>query len=127
MDGFIADVEIEIDEQALGHTLEALVDDQTMVRIYDLLAKKCDPYVPYLYGPLSTVIEITPQYLRYVQPYAHWQYVGISPSGKPFNYTKSTHKNATSEWDKAMMREHGDEFTQQVKQLLLLRARELYG
>lgn len=153
MDGFTADVEIDIDEQALGHKLDALVDDQTMMRVYKLLARMCEPYVPWQYGNLANTIEITPEYLRYVQEYAHYIYTGEiygpnipiiengiivdwrSPKGKgskhptdrPIQYSTSVHTNATSEWDKAMMREHGDEFTQQVKEILLLKARELYG
>lgn len=152
MDGFTSEVEIDIDEQALGHKLDSLLDDQTMLRVHNLLAKMCDPYVPFMEGTLSQTVEITPEWVRYIQPYSHYIYTGAvygpnipimengvivgwfsppgqkkHPTGASINYSTSVHPQATSEWDKVMMQEHGEEFTEQVKQLLLLRARELYG
>ena len=40
---------------------------------------------------------------------------------------RASHPKATKEWDKAMMMEQGDKFVKQVKDLLVRRAKELYG
>lgn len=131
---------------------EALVDDITMLRVHNLFAKMCDPYVPMDEGVLAQTTEITPQYVRYTQPYAHYQYTGLvygpnypivqdgvivgwySPPGQPkhptgaaINYNTEKHPLATKEWDKVMMRDKRDEFCEQVRQLLVRRSHELYG
>ena len=49
------------------------------------------------------------------------------PTGRPINYSKEFHALATKEWDKAMMRDHGDEYIANVKKILLDRFKELYG
>ena len=115
-------VKVEIDDMKIQAKLNRLVDAQTMLEIHNLLAKMCDPYVPFLEGPLSQTTEITPNYVRYTQPYAHYQYYGTW-----FNHTKDYHPLASAKWDEAMMRDKKDEFEQQVKEILVRRARELYG
>ena len=115
-------VSAKIDDQALQDKLENLCDDTTMLEIHDLLAKMCDPYVPFLEGPLSQTIDVTPEYVRYTQPYAHYQYHGIN-----FNHTLDYHPLASAKWDEAMLRDKRDEFLKQVKEILARRARELYG
>lgn len=115
-------VTVQVDENALKTSLESLLTEDTMLEIQNAFAKMCDPYVPFLEGPLSQTIEVDPIGVKYTQPYAHYQYMGIG-----FNHTLDYHPLATAQWDKAMMREHGDEFTEQVKQILLRRAKELYG
>lgn len=157
---YIKDVKIEIDSTAIDNRLKACADEKAMLAIHDLLAKMCDPYVPYgETGLLSTQIEITPEYVRYFaglgdgDSYAHYQYTGEvygpnipiiengiivgwrsppgkgskHPTGRRIQYSKNVHPQATDHWDKAMMREHGDEFIAQVKEILIRRARELYG
>ena len=97
-------------------------DKQVKLTIHNLFAKKCDPYVPYLYGPLSKTVEVTSETVKYVQPYAHRQYNGVD-----FNHTLDMHPLATAKWDEAMMQTHGEEFEEEVKQLLVRRYKELYG
>ncbi len=50
-----------------------------------------------------------------------------TPTGRPIDYNKEFHMLATKEWDKAMMRDHGDEFIANVKRILMDRFKELYG
>lgn len=114
--------DVYVDEIALEHKLENLIDDTVMLQVNNLFAKMCDPYVPYLENPLSTTLEITSEYVKYLVPYAHYQYTGDN-----FNFTKDRHPLATARWDKVMMQNHRDEFEQQVKELLLARAKKLYG
>lgn len=116
------DVEVNINEDGIFDKFDALVDETVMLEIHDLFAKMCDPYVPFLEGPLSQTVEVTPKCVRYVQPYARRQYYG-----EDFNFTKDKHPQATALWDKVMMDEHGEEFVEQVKAILLRKANELYG
>jgi hypothetical protein len=102
-------------------------DDVTMLEINNTFAKRCDPYVPFLEGPLSQsgLAQVTPQFVEYGNsnvPYAHYQYVGEN-----FNHTLDYHPKATAYWDKAMMREQGDAFCKEVEEILTRRAKEIYG
>lgn len=102
-------------------------DDATMLEIANLFAKMCDPYVPFLEGPLSQsgLAQVQPGLVTYgndAVPYAHYQYVGVN-----FNHTLDYHPRATAYWDKVMMQEKGDEFNKQAEQILVRRAKEIYG
>ena len=84
--------------------------------------------------------------------YAHYQYVGEvygpnipiiengiitgwwspprekkKPTGRAIQYSKEKHSLASKEWDKAMMRDKGDVFINQVKEIVMQRFKELYG
>ena len=61
-----------------------------------------DKYVPFDRGNLAKYY-IDGNYIVYDQQYAHYQYVGISHSGKPLNYHTDKHPLATSYWDKKMV------------------------
>lgn len=113
---------IKLNDKALTKKLDNLLDSQTMLEIHNLYAKMMDPYVPFLEGPLSQTVEVTPAYVKYIQPYARYQYHGVN-----FNHTKDYHPLASAEWDKAMMRDKGEEFKAQVTEILRRRAKVLYG
>lgn len=116
-------VKVNVDVTGIEDMFEALCQDQKlMLSVHNLLAKRCDPYVPYLHGPLSRTVEITPEYIEYVQPYAHYQYHGVG-----FNHTLDVHPLASAEWDQAMLRDHREEFEEEVRQRLVRRYKELYG
>ena len=114
---------VYIDQRAIENKLTKLLkDERVMLEIHNEFARMCNPYVPFLEGPLSQTIEVTPWWVKYTQPYAHYQYTGDG-----FNFTKDYHPLATAYWDKAMMRDHGEEFTATVNQILQRRAKEIYG
>lgn len=115
-------VKVEIDDKKLKQKINNLLDDKTMLEIHNLLAKYCFDYVPFLEGELSQTTEITPRYVRYTQPYAHYQYTGVG-----FNFTRDYHPLASAYWDQAMMAAKGEEFIKEVKRVLLRRAKEYYG
>lgn len=115
-------VDVDVNAMAIQMQLEKVVNPSAMYEIHNLLAKMCDPYVPFLNGPLSQTVIVMPDYIQYIQPYAHYQYTGTH-----FNHTKDFHPLASAEWDKAMLRDHREEFVQQVKEILVRRAQELYG
>lgn len=116
-------INVKVDEASIAGKLNYIIhDEQTMLEIHNLLRKMCDPYVPFLEGPLSQTAEVEPHCVRYIQPYARYQYYGVE-----FNHTKDYHPLATALWDKVMLAERGDEFREAVKQIILRRAKELYG
>lgn len=115
----IVAVDIGVDPELLEAKLMGLLDKATMLECHNELARYCDPYVPFLEGPLSQTIEVTPEYVRYTQPYAHYQYVG-----EEFNHTTDYHPLASAYWDQAMMRDKGEEFLAQIKRIITERHRD---
>lgn len=113
---------VEVNEDALEHKIEELIDDKVMLEIHNKFAQYCNDYVPFLEGPLSQTIEVSPEGVRYTQPYAHYQY-----HGEGFNHTLDVHPLATAFWDKVMMQDRGEEFIKAVEEILKDRARQLYG
>ena len=115
-------VKVDVDLAPLVGRLDTLLKDDTlMLSINNALARYCHPYVPYLHGPLSETVEVTPECVRYTQPYARRQYYGDN-----FNFTKDNHPLATSRWDEAMMRDRGEEFCDEVSALIARRSREIH-
>ena len=116
-------VKVEVDTTGLEDRFVDLCNDPTLkLNMHRVLAKKCDPYVPYLNSPLSRTVQVTPDYIEYVQPYAHYQYHGVG-----FNHTLTYHPLASAEWDQAMLRDHREEFEQELRALFIRRYKELYG
>lgn len=106
-------VNVNINDKLIQAKLDKLMQGECGKEIHDLLYKMCDPYVPFLEGPLSQTVHVTPQYVEYKQPYAHYQYVG-----EHFNHTIEYHPLATAYWDKAMMQNKGDSFVRQVEKII---------
>lgn len=109
-------------EKKIEKRLEAVNNVTTMLAIHNTLAKMCDPYVPFLEGPLSQTIEVSPQCVRYTQPYARYQYYGVE-----FNHTTEYHPLATAKWDEAMLQNKGDEFRREVALIVKERLRQTRG
>ena len=134
-----------VDEEKLKRKIESLIDDKTMLEIHDLFAKIIDPWTPFAEGVMAhRSLEITPNYICYHQPYAHYMYMGELylaangsswakenekkyPSGRPLHYSKEKHQLATAQWDKVAMQTKRDEFELQVRDILMRRAKQLYG
>lgn len=117
----MVDVEIDVNIDGISKYLEDIINDgETMLEINNLLAKECDPYVPFLEGPLSQTNIVTPEGVTYIQPYARYQYYGTE-----FNHTLDYHPKASAEWDKAMMAERGEEFSHGVAEIIARRASQL--
>lgn len=106
-------------DQAIKDRLAEINNPTTMLQIYNNLAKRCDPYVPFLNGPLSQTAQISSDGVRYIQPYARYQYYGDG-----FNHTKDYHPLASARWNEAMMRDHGEEFIQETQEIIEWRIRK---
>ena len=145
-------VEAKVDLRNLQKRFDSLCfDDLTMMRIHNLFAKLVDPWVPMDTGILAHGYEVTPQHIQYKGPYAHYMYVGEVygpnfpqfddagnligfrsppkkyPTGREIQYSTEKHQLATKEWDKVAYPVIKDQFLQGVKDILIMRARELYG
>ena len=108
------EVEVNIDPRVLEEaTKKVLQDEELNLAIHNAFARYCHPYVPYLNGPLSETVEVLPDHITYIQPYARYQYYGDG-----FNFTKDYHPLATSRWDEAMMRDRGADFCMEVEALV---------
>lgn len=146
-------IDVDIDEKSVQQKVDNLIDDFVMIQIHMAFARLINPYVPMDTGRLSQNIETTKDYVRYKQVYAHYMYMGIkygpnipqfdefgnisgfvSPKGKkkhstgePLTIYKEEHPLATAQWDKVAMQTQLAAFEQTVKNILVRRARELYG
>lgn len=131
--------------------LKKVVKDKSfLTAAHTLLFKMMTPFVPFDTGTLSQNVEITSEYVRYKQPYAHYMYHGIvygpnipiiqngvvvgffsrpgvkkTPTGEYINYDKAHHPMASSHWDEAMINVKGDSFRAQLLALLNERYKQL--
>lgn len=112
--------EVTINSNAIEDKLNALLDDDTMLKIQQLFAETIDPWTPFRSGALSTDITISPDGVQYNVDYAADKYYGEA-------YTHTVHPLATSHWDEVAMQTELDALTENVKTILIERARELYG
>lgn len=127
--------------------LANLADDKTMTEIHQAFARYMEPYVPMDEGMLAHNVTVTPQYVGYNQPYAHYQYTGIvygpnypitengeivgyysppnkQPTGAALHYSTEKHPLATHHWDKRMMEDKGDAFTAEVRKIIIDKLKE---
>ncbi len=126
----IIDFSVEVDISGIEDRFTDLCkDNTTRLEINNKFVEFCDPYVPMLNGPLSesAFAQVTPERIKYGGagtgvPYARYQYYGVN-----FNHTVEWHPKATALWDKAMMQERGEEFAEEVRNILVRRYKELYG
>lgn len=88
-------------------------------RVHKFFTATCrrymDKYVPMDTGILAGNVTLTANSITYEQPYAHYQYMGISKSGKPLNYSPDKHPLAGSQWDKRMWTAEGQQVVQEVQ------------
>ena len=119
----LINVKIEVDVSGIqDRFVDLCQDEQFKLQAHRTLAKDCDPYVPFLTGTLSQTLEITPEYVQYNVPYAHYQYHGVG-----FHHTLDHHPLATALWDEAMLQNRRDVFQEEIRALLVRRYKELYG
>lgn len=140
---------VEINQNQISHKFRSLADEVTMLRIHNEFARFMEPYVPFDASSPDASITVTPEFVKYDAPYAHYHYEGLvygpnipiiedgivvgwfsipdkpkHPTGKQLKFQKA---KASAHWDEAMMRERKEEFVKEVHDLLRLRAQELYG
>lgn len=67
-------------------------------------------YIPWLTGLTATSLTMvtSPTTITVNAPYASYLYNGVSPSGAPLEYTKTTNQFAGPRWDQTMMQYEGE-------------------
>lgn len=139
-------MKVEVDFSAIKEKINyALNNPYTRRAINNEFARMCNPYVPMKEGVLSQSVRVLDDGLYYPGPYAHYMYIGQiygpnfpiiqdgmivgwrspkgkgskHPTGRPIHYSTERHPLASKEWDKAMMRDKGEEFANTVGLLLM--------
>lgn len=119
--GNVIKVTVDVDGiLASPNSLDELIDDDVMLEVHRVFAETIDPWTPFLTGQLSGDIVISADGVTYNVPYASEKYYGTV-------YHKEVHPLATSHWDEVAMQTEMDAFTARVKQILVERAKALYG
>lgn len=136
-------VKVDVNLTKIQSGMAHLADKQTMLQIHNLYAKFLNPYVPMDEGILSQNLTITPDYVQYNVPYAHYMYEGVvygpnipieengvivgywskpgvakHPTGKNINYSHEKHSLASRHWDKKAMDDKGEVFIKDVAEIL---------
>lgn len=76
-----------------------------------------DKYVPYDKGNLADY-RIEGNNIIYQQPYAKYQYYGVSKSGKKLVYNPEKHPLATSYWDKEMWNAEKQDVISEIQEFI---------
>lgn len=105
-------------EQAVKRKLERLNQPATKFKIHTTLAEMCNPYVPYNTGRLANSVQVSQDGVRYSAVDNGHQYAAEAYRGLNMDFRTDKHPLASAHWDKAMLRDHRDEFNQKVKDIL---------
>lgn len=86
--------------------------------VQSYFTKRCadymDEFVPYNEGNLADY-RIYDNYIIYQQPYAQYQYYGLSKYGKPLHYSTHMHENASAYWDRKMVTAYLDTIVDEIQ------------
>ena len=74
------------------------INDRVRLFAHNELRRLSNPYVPMRDGPLSRNVEVTPEHVRYIEPYAAKMYYGVG-----FNFSRDKHPLATAKWDEVAL------------------------
>lgn len=141
-------LKIKFNKDVLNPLLSMEDNDRIKLACHNTLKKMCDPYVPMKSGNLSqgALVDLEGVHYSYgaATDYAAYQYYGEvygpswpikqdgvivgwrspagkgskHPTGRKLHYNPEYHPLATSFWDKAMLRDHHDEFCLEIKQII---------
>lgn len=107
-------INVDMNDTLFRNMSNELPDDARIkLACNNTLAKRCDPYVPFLNGPLSQTVRVDTEGAHYNVIYARYQYYGIN-----FKHTLEYHPLASAKWDQAMLRDHREEFCQEIKEII---------
>lgn len=68
---------VEVNTDGINKWLIRLLQDKRVgLEVHTLFEKMMQPYVPKDEGVLAQTTEVTSDYVRYTEPYAHYQYMG---------------------------------------------------
>lgn len=93
-------------------TFKRIFSDDVRKYAHTRLHAYCSPYVPMDSGALDQTVDITPDYVHYKSPYAHFQWEGTERNLK---YSIDKHPLATSHWERAAMTAKGDRLAEDIE------------
>ena len=108
----MSSLEEEISKEAIELVEEILEDPAFKTDVNKMLAKKFDPYVPYVTGALANNITVDANGITYNQPYAEEVY----ESNHLHNLEQ--HPLASSHWDEVAFANHEDEIDAEIEERL---------
>ena len=111
-------------------TFKRIFSDNVRKYAHTRLHAYCSPYVPMDSGALDQTVDITPDYVHYKSPYAHFQWEGkvfVDDRGSTYakrntskhaterNLKCSKHPLASSHWERAAMTAKGDRLAEDIE------------
>ena len=94
-------------------------NDQLGLFLAATLKRYMDRYVPMDQGMLYQTADATkPFEVSYIQNYSHYQWEGLSKSGKKLRYSKEQHPLAQSHWEKSAYKDNVDNVAKEVTEYL---------
>lgn len=90
-------------------TFKRIFSDDVRKYAHTRLHAYCSPYVPMDSGALDQTVDITPDYVHYKSPYAHFQWE------RNLKYSIDKHPLATSHWERAAMTAKGDRLAEDIE------------
>lgn len=114
---------------------DRIFDSETMTYAHTRLHAYCSDYVPMDSGSLDQTVDITPEYVHYKSPYAHFQWEGLvfvddrgstyalpnhskHPTNRELHHSPDHHPLATSHWEQAAMAAHKGDLCQDIENFL---------
>lgn len=116
-------------------TFKRIFSDDVRKYAHTQLHAYCSPYVPMDSGALDQTVDITPNYVHYKSPYAHFQWDGkvfVDERGSTYakrntskhatdrhlKYSPDKHPLATSHWEQAAMKAKGGQLAEDIEQYI---------
>ena len=102
-------VKIDVKMKPTDKILGRIFDDSAGRFLAETWAKIFEKYTPRHSGTLGQYYTTEPWKITYDQKYAHYQWQGVSKSGRPLNYSKEKNYLAQSHWEEAAERDKSRE------------------
>lgn len=128
-------MKISIEIHDPNKTAKRIFSDDVRKYANTRLHAYCSPYVPMDSGALDQTVNITPEYVHYKSPYAHFQWEGKvfvdgrgstyakrstskHATGRNLRYAKDKHPLATAHWERAMAVAKGDQLAEDIEEYI---------
>ncbi|MCR4622674.1 MAG: minor capsid protein [Clostridiales bacterium] len=133
-------LEVHGDFEPILHRLSTIGDISAKARLFahERFRAYMEPYVPMREGILMAGVDVTPEYVWYKSPYAHYQYEGEvygpnipvrdadgniirwfsppvkQPTGRAIRYSTDLHPLAQAHWDEGAMAAHQGDLEDEI-------------
>lgn len=92
---------VKIDLSSIAEKVDGCFDDGAKLFFYNEFLRAMQPYVPADTLTMYDTAQVTPEGIRFIQPYSSAPYYGITQSGRKMNFKTDKHALATDHWDRA--------------------------